>query len=93
MAPRRPPLPPLTPKHETRVPEATVAAAVADARAEIGAELVPVLADRSDRARAAAEAAFPDARHFAPVATDGDGWNAGRVFADLVDLAVGPSLP
>jgi hypothetical protein len=73
--------------------EATVAAAVADARAEVGAELVPVLADRSDRARAAAEAAFPETRHLAPVATDCDGWYAGRVFADLVDLAVGPSLP
>jgi hypothetical protein len=73
--------------------EATVAAAVADARAEVGAELVPVLADRSDRARSAAETAFPETRPFAPVATDGDGWYAGRVFADLVDLAVGPSLP
>jgi hypothetical protein len=73
--------------------ERTVAAAVADTRADIGAELVPVLADRSDRARAAAEAAFPETRHFAPVATDGNGWYAGRVFADLVDLAVVPSLP
>ena len=73
--------------------EATVAAAVADARAETGAELVPVLADRSDRARAAARAAFPETRHFAPVATEGDGWYAGHVFADLVDLAVVPSLP
>lgn len=73
--------------------ESTVAAAVADARAEVGAELVPVLVDRSDRARAAAEAAFPETRYFAPVASDGEGWYAGRVFADLVDLAAAPSLP
>ena len=72
---------------------ATVAVAIADSRAEIGAELVPVLTDRSDRARAAAEAAFPETRHFATVATDGEGWYAGRTFADLVDLAVVPSLP
>jgi Protein of unknown function (DUF2786) len=69
--------------------EATVAAAVSDARVELGAELVPVLADREARARAAAEAAFPEIRRVAPVITDGDGWYAGRVFADLVDLAVG----
>jgi hypothetical protein len=39
------------------------------------------------------EAAFPETRRFAAVATDGEGWHAGRVFADLVDLATGPSLP
>jgi hypothetical protein len=69
--------------------ETTVAAAVSDARVEVGVELVPALADREARARAAADAAFPKTRHFAPVVTDGDGWYAGRVFADLVDLSVG----
>lgn len=72
--------------------EATVAATVSDARASAGAALVPILADRAGRARAAAEAAFPRTRRLAPIATDGDGWHAGRVFADLVDLAAGPSL-
>jgi hypothetical protein len=71
--------------------EATVAAAVSDARVEVGVELVPALADREARARAAADAAFPETRHFAPVATDGDGWYSGRAFADLVDLSVGTS--
>ncbi len=68
--------------------EATVAAAVSDARVEVGTDLVPALADREARARAAAEAAFPETRRFAPVVTDGDGWHAGRVFADLADLSV-----
>lgn len=73
--------------------ETTVAAAVDDARTEVGVELVPVLADREARARAAADEAFPETRRLAPVATDGEGWYSGRVFADLVDLVAGPSLP
>lgn len=70
---------------------ATVAAAVSDARVQLGTELVPVLADREARARAAAEAAFPETSHRAAVVTDGEGWYAGRVFADVVDLASGTS--
>jgi len=72
--------------------ESTVAAAVSDASAEIGAELVPTLAARENRARAAAEAAFPVTRQVAPVAGDGEGWYAGRVFADQANVAVCPRL-
>lgn len=70
----------------------TVAATVSDAQAEVGTELVPVLAAREAQASAAAAAAFPRTRRFAPVATDGDGWLAGRAFADSVNLT-GPGLP
>lgn len=72
--------------------EEAVAATVFAARAEVGAELVPVLADRDGAARAAADAAFPETRRLAPLATDGEGWYAGRVFADEADLASGPRL-
>jgi hypothetical protein len=67
---------------------ATVAETVAAASAEIGTALVPVLAKRADEAEAAAEHAFPQVRKFAPSVSDGEGWHAGRRFADVATLDV-----
>ena len=67
---------------------ATVEETVAAASAEMGTALVPVLAKRADEARAAAEDAFPQVRAFAPSVSDGEGWHAGRRFADVAKLGV-----
>ena len=71
-----------------RLREATDAA-VADAEAETGRSLVPVLASRAAAAQDAAADAFPEVTGFAASATDGEGWFAGTMFGDRADLGVG----
>jgi hypothetical protein len=68
----------------------TVEATLDAVSQETGTALV-LLADR-DASRAAAEAAFPEMGSFSPSATDGEGWHAGTLFGDQVDLALGPAL-
>ena len=65
---------------------------VEDANAGTGTELVPLLRARSDAANAAAREAFPEMSSFAPSATDGEGWHAGRLFGDRADLLSAPRL-
>jgi uncharacterized protein DUF2786 len=67
---------------------AAVEETVAAASAEMGTALVPVLAQRADETKAAAEDAFPHVRKFAPSVSDGEGWHAGRRFADVAKLSV-----
>lgn len=67
----------------------TVDRAVADAEAETGASLVPVLADGAARARRAAEEAFPNLTQTAGSVSDREGWLAGTLFGDRADLGVG----
>jgi hypothetical protein len=67
-------------------------AAVADAEAETGRSLVPVLASRATAAEDAAVRSFPQLSAFAPSATDGEGWHAGTLFGDRADLGVGASV-
>lgn len=74
-----------------RLQEATDSA-VADAEAETGRSLVPVLASRAGAAHDAARDAFPELGAFAPAATDGEGWFAGTLFGDRADLGVGAPL-
>jgi len=76
---------------EQRLREA-IDVSVRTASEETGVALVPILVDREEATRAAAAAAFPSTRAFAPRVSDGEGWYAGRVFADQVDLSSGPSL-
>jgi hypothetical protein len=65
---------------------------VDDVHASSGTELVPLLEAQSAAVDAAARAAFPETTSFAPSATDGEGWHAGRLFADVADLVVSPRL-
>lgn len=65
---------------------------VEDASISTGTELAPLLRARSDAADAAAREAFPEMSSFAPSASDGEGWHAGRLFGDLADLAITPRL-
>jgi hypothetical protein len=65
---------------------------VDDVHASTGTELVPLLEAQSAAVDAAARAAFPETTSFAPSATDGEGWHAGRLFADVADLVVSPRL-
>lgn len=67
----------------------TVDRAVADAEAETGASLVPVLADGAARARRAAEEAFPKRTQTAGSVSDREGWLAGTLFGDRADLGIG----
>lgn len=62
---------------------------VAEAEAETGRSLVPVLASRADAAHDAAVRAFPELGKFSPAATDREGWYAGTLFGDQADLGVG----
>lgn len=62
---------------------------VADAEAETGASLVPVLADSAARARRAAEDAFPNLSQTSGSASDREGWLAGTLFGDRADLGIG----
>lgn len=70
----------------------TVDATVEAASAEAGTALVPILAARDEAAKAAADAAFPDMKSFAPTANDGEGWFAGTLFGDRADLGIDPVL-
>lgn len=66
--------------------EETVATTVRSADVEASGMLVPILRDRAQAARDAADTAFPLTRAIAPTVSDGEGWYAGRIAADLVDL-------
>lgn len=68
----------------------TVDATVAAASAETGTELVPLLRARTEAAEAALDATFDASqlRSMRLSASDGEGWTAGRVFADQADLSV-----
>jgi hypothetical protein len=68
----------------------TVDATVAAASAETGTEIVPLLRARTEAADAAVNAMFDKSslRPMRTAATDGEGWTAGRVFADQADLSV-----
>jgi hypothetical protein len=70
----------------------TVDATVEAVAAETSTALVPLLAAREEAAVAAAEAAHPRSRSFAPSASDGEGWFAGTAFADQADLGTGAAL-
>jgi Protein of unknown function (DUF2786) len=70
----------------------TVDAAVDSASAEIGVALVPILTARTEATAAAAERAFPNLGSFSSSATDGEGWYAGTLFGDQVELSVAPKL-
>jgi hypothetical protein len=70
----------------------TVDATVEAVAAETSTALVPLLAAREEAATAAAEAAHPRSRSFAPSASDGEGWFAGTAFADQADLGSGPAI-
>lgn len=59
---------------------------VEDATITTGTELVPLLEARRDVAEALAHATFPEMSRFAPSASDGEGWHAGRLFGDLTHL-------
>jgi hypothetical protein len=69
-----------------------VADAAESATREVGTAIVPVLAARAQASRAAADRVFTDLRSSAPAATDGEGWVAGTVFADLCDLTTADEL-
>lgn len=69
----------------------TVDTTVEAVAAETSMALVPLLAARQEAAVAAAEAAHPRSRSFAPSASDGEGWFAGTAFADQADLGSGPA--
>jgi hypothetical protein len=71
---------------------ATVEATVTSAGAGTSTALVPLLAAREEATRAAAAAAFPEMRSFAPSATDAEGWHAGTVCADLADVSLAAPL-
>ncbi len=66
-----------------RATEEQVAATADDA-----GRLVPVLAARDDRLRAAEAAAFPEVVSRTTSVSDATGWHAGQVAADQADLAM-----
>lgn len=66
----------------------------AEARADYGAELAPVLAERSAAVDRAVEELFPALRRRGGASVDPAGWHAGRRAADDADLGTGRrSLP
>ena len=66
----------------------------AEARADYGAELAPVLAERSAAVDRAVEELFPTLRRRGGASVDPAGWHAGRRAADDADLGTGrQSLP
>jgi len=68
----------------------TVDATVAAASADTGMALVPLLRARAEAAEAALDATFDasELRSIRLSASDGEGWVAGRVFADQADISV-----
>lgn len=73
---------------EERLTEAREAA-TAEARADYGAELAPVLAERSAAVDRAVEELFPSLRRRSGSTVDPAGWHAGRRAADDADLGSG----
>jgi hypothetical protein len=63
--------------------DGTVDAAVA----ESGGALVPILSARREAVDDLARANFPSVRPMRTTVTDAEGWHAGSMFADLVDLS------
>lgn len=70
----------------------TVDQVVAEAEAETGTALVPLLADRAEAARRAAQETFGSVRSYRPSVSDREGWHAGRIFGDRADISTGPSV-
>jgi hypothetical protein len=73
-----------------------VDATVDDVSAATGTAVVPFLARRAAQAEAAARDAFPMTRPMSASVSDGEGWRAGSMFADCVDLRIarrGERLP
>ncbi|MDZ7732557.1 MAG: hypothetical protein U5R31_05060 [Acidimicrobiia bacterium] len=56
------------------------------------ASVLPVLARSDEEVERAVEAMFPATVHRTTRAADGEGWAAGRVAADLADLAAGHAV-
>ena len=74
--------------------QAAADATVILAGSEIGAALVPVLAEQEEAIDAARDAVFPNLRRSRSRATHAGGWAAGRVAADVADLGPGdPARP
>ncbi len=75
----------------TRLGQAT-ASTVADAVADHGDALLPVLASRNDEVEAARSEAFPRTRATGIRSVDRRGWAAGQVAAELAHLDAGQRL-
>ncbi len=61
--------------------------AATQASADLGREVLPVLASRQDDVDAAMKRMFPSVRTMAgPAASNAEGWNAGRVAAEMASL-------
>jgi hypothetical protein len=74
--------------------EAAAEAGVAEAVAERGDDLLPVLASRAEEVEEAFEAAFPRRRSSNFRVSDGRGWDAGRAAADVASIsATRPAVP
>ncbi len=71
---------------------AATAATVAEAAAELGDSLLPVLAARTDQVEAARDEAFPSLRANRIRVTDGRGWAAGQAAAELAHLEAGKAV-
>ena len=67
--------------------EEAASATVAEAVAERGADLLPVLASRDAEVEQAFDAAFPHRRSSNYRISDGRGWDAGRAAADVASIA------
>lgn len=70
--------------------EEAASASVAEAVAERGADLLPVLASRDAEVEDAFDVAFPNRRSSNYRISDGRGWNAGRAAADVASIAGAP---
>jgi hypothetical protein len=70
----------------------TVDATIEEVAATSGTALVPLLRAREEAVAQAAREAFPHTRSFAPTVSDGEGWHAGTVAANLADLSVSRRL-
>lgn len=71
---------------------AATAATVAEATAELGEALLPVLAARTEQVDAARDEAFPRLRSNTIRVTDSRGWAAGQAAAELARLDVGKAV-
>lgn len=67
--------------------EAAAEAGVAEAVAERGDDLLPVLASRAEEVEQAFDAAFPRRRSSNFRISDGRGWDAGRAAADVASIS------
>lgn len=74
-----------------RLAEASTAAE-SEVDAERSGALLPVLAKRSERVEEEFQRLFPQTTKTSTSISDGLGWQAGRVAADLADLAAAPQV-